>query len=214
MSLLERLAEIAFERGDADDGRHLRLRKSELDRKKDRFRWLFKDGKFQNNAPEMAKLAAGLGRDVEARALLKLAELTSPADRDLKDTVERLAGPGPPSPAGNGPLSEIFASSLGRRASPTTSPGHSSAAIRFEDHTAAAGLASFVQKNGQSPERQLPEMSCGGIGVLDYDGDGFLDVYAIQGGPLRHRPRAAFRAIGCFGTGATAHSKTSRCAVA
>ncbi len=184
LSVLERLAELAFERGDADLGRRLRLRKSELDRKKDRYRWLFKDGKFESNALEMAKLAAGLGREVEARALLELAALTGPADPALKDIRERLGQPGPPATESNQPLSTIFASSLGRRAAPATSPGLSSAAIRFEDHTAAAGLASFVQKNGQSPERQLPEMSCGGVGVLDYDGDGFLDVYAIQGGPF------------------------------
>jgi hypothetical protein len=29
-----------------------------------------------------------------------------------------------------------------------------------------------------------PETMCGGVGLLDYDGDGWLDVYAVQGGPF------------------------------
>src|SRR5262249_17810789 len=32
--------------------------------------------------------------------------------------------------------------------------------------------------------RQLPETMSGGVGLLDYDGDGWLDVYLVQGGPF------------------------------
>ncbi len=53
---------------------------------------------------------------------------------------------------------------------------------RFEDRAPASGLASFVLDNGASPIHQLPEAFCGGIGLLDFDGDGFLDVYCVQGG--------------------------------
>ncbi len=34
------------------------------------------------------------------------------------------------------------------------------------------------------PLKRLPETMCGGVGLLDYDGDGWLDVYAVQGGPF------------------------------
>ncbi len=30
----------------------------------------------------------------------------------------------------------------------------------------------------------MPETMSGGVGLLDYDGDGFMDVYCVQGGPL------------------------------
>jgi hypothetical protein len=59
--------------------------------------------------------------------------------------------------------------------------------IRFEDDAAAAGLV-HVFDNGESPIHQIPEVSSGGVGLLDYDGDGWLDVYAIQGGPFPPRP--------------------------
>ncbi len=42
----------------------------------------------------------------------------------------------------------------------------------------------FVHDNGQSPLKRLPETMSGGVGLLDYDGDGWLDVYAVQGGPF------------------------------
>src|SRR5262249_19193716 len=42
--------------------------------------------------------------------------------------------------------------------------------------------------SGASALHQLPEQSGGGVGLLDYDGDGWLDVYCLQGGPFPPRP--------------------------
>ncbi len=47
----------------------------------------------------------------------------------------------------------------------------------------------FVFDNGQSPLRQLPETTSGGVGLLDYDGDGWLDVYVVQGCGFPPDPR-------------------------
>ena len=57
----------------------------------------------------------------------------------------------------------------------------SSAPPRFVDAAMSAGL-NFVHQNGQTPLKRLPETMSGGIGLLDYDGDGWLDIYAVQGG--------------------------------
>ncbi len=51
----------------------------------------------------------------------------------------------------------------------------------FRDDAGPAGLA-FVYDNDRTPLRRLPETMGGGLGLIDFDGDGLLDVYAVQGG--------------------------------
>src|SRR5262249_19794194 len=58
------------------------------------------------------------------------------------------------------------------------------------DDAEAVGLR-FRYDAGASKERQIPETMGTGLGLLDYDGDGWLDVYATQGGPFPPDPRRA-----------------------
>src|ERR1700739_3648809 len=44
----------------------------------------------------------------------------------------------------------------------------------------------------------------GGVGLIDYDGDGWLDVYAVQGGPFPPPRGTAFQAVGDHGQDARA----------
>jgi len=60
----------------------------------------------------------------------------------------------------------------------------------FSDVTDDAGLA-FHHFNGMSGELYFPEMMGSGVGLLDYDGDGDLDVYLVQGHMLGGKPLTA-----------------------
>jgi hypothetical protein len=55
--------------------------------------------------------------------------------------------------------------------------------VRFTDVHELAGL-NFVFDNGYSPARLMPHSTSGGAGWLDYDGDGWCDLFLPQGGSL------------------------------
>jgi hypothetical protein len=62
----------------------------------------------------------------------------------------------------------------------------------FRDVARAAGL-DFVHVNGASDERFFPEiMGSGGL-FLDFDNDGWLDIFLIDGGSCRRVSRATSR---------------------
>jgi hypothetical protein len=42
----------------------------------------------------------------------------------------------------------------------------------------------FVTNSGRTPHRHQPETMVSGVALLDYDGDGWLDVYAVNGAKL------------------------------
>ena len=62
----------------------------------------------------------------------------------------------------------------------------STGGIEFADVTEEAGI-DFHHQSGAEGKRWTVEITGPGVGVLDYDLDGLMDIWAIQGGPLKDR---------------------------
>jgi hypothetical protein len=61
-------------------------------------------------------------------------------------------------------------------------PGQASP-VTFRDGAAAAGI-DFVHTNGASPDKLLPETMGSGVVLFDYDNDGLLDIFMVDGGAM------------------------------
>ena len=70
-------------------------------------------------------------------------------------------------------------------------PGQGSRpAIVMRDVAAEAGV-NFRFEAGSRGKKDLPEIMGGGVALIDADGDGRLDIYLCQGGPIVEAPGAA-----------------------
>ena len=69
----------------------------------------------------------------------------------------------------------------------------------FVDHAAASGL-DFVHVNGASGRFYQPEISGSGAALFDYDNDGDLDIWLVQGGSLDRPRRRRLPAAVCTAT--------------
>src|SRR5471030_204182 len=55
--------------------------------------------------------------------------------------------------------------------------------IAFEEIADRAGIH-FVADNCPTPNKNLPETMLAGVALLDYDGDGYLDIYLVNGAAI------------------------------
>jgi thioredoxin-like negative regulator of GroEL len=186
----DRLAELAVREGQPARAAALRRRKAELDQLKAQYQELLLRDQPVRDAAKMAGLAEQLGHWFEAKVFANVALANEPDRDDLRAALARLESRGETS-VGPGPtLAAALGSTLGepqgaQRSEAAVAAVHDNSAdpIRFEDDSAPARL-SHVFDNGESPLHQMPEVSSGGVGMIDFDGDGWLDVYALQGGPF------------------------------
>src|SRR5215813_8411541 len=58
-----------------------------------------------------------------------------------------------------------------------------SSRVQFVDVTAAAEIV-FQHENGASKEKLMPETFGSGVAWIDYDNDGWLDLYLVNGANL------------------------------
>src|SRR4051812_8315336 len=53
--------------------------------------------------------------------------------------------------------------------------------VVFEDITAKAGLAQWTHTMGTPAKKYIIETNGSGVGLLDYDNDGWLDIFIVNG---------------------------------
>jgi enediyne biosynthesis protein E4 len=179
---LDRLAELELRAGRSEEAARLRARKSELDRAMAQYDLVLSLPDASANAIQLAQLAETLGLVREARMLWAFARKRHPGDPRPVVALARLGRTTPRPPPTSSPLSALLAERAG--GGPPAGRGQSStpAAAQpvFVDDAESVGLK-FVFENGANPQHLLSLVMGGGVALLDYDGDGWLDVYCVQG---------------------------------
>jgi len=177
VAALARLAELADLAGRPDQAERYRNRKAEVDRAREAFHDRLSSPDYASHAAELAGLAEALGLRFESAGWSRVAGRPDSGPLRLE--------PDPPS-------GRTLADLLGDLAPTRPTEGSSALAarreLRFADDAEAVGLR-FFHENGAVAGRLIPPVTfSGGVALLDYDRDGWLDVYAVQGGEYPPRP--------------------------
>lgn len=83
----------------------------------------------------------------------------------------------------NAPALALLALALTASQAGAGAPSPQVCGLRFAE-VAAAAAVSFRHDRGGRGEKHLPETMGAGLAWLDYDGDGWLDLYLVQSGPF------------------------------
>jgi enediyne biosynthesis protein E4 len=207
---MERLAVLMVSVGRIKESEEWHRRKAVVDRAHDTYRKTLFDGDdLSSRAEELAGLTTTLGRpfDAQAWSILALAQLhdpvpaaggfqaaaVSPLPASLSSKAAQLSSPyafraGAVQSTGALTLADQLvalrpADGAAINAAGSEGGDPSRAVPTFVDDAQKAGLR-FVFDNGKTLQHELPETMSGGLGLLDFDGDGWYDVYCVQGGPL------------------------------
>jgi tetratricopeptide (TPR) repeat protein len=175
----DRLAELALMAGKKEEAEGFRRQKTAFNVVRQQYKKLLDRDDRANHAKALAQLAEKLGRRIEARGW-RLIEQGSPGSDSLVLAEDLGSGVA----SGAKPLDFAVADlmSVAGPISPSHATGQTVSVPEYRDDAQAAGLG-FVHDNGHSRRSPPPpEAMCGGVALLDYDGDGWLDVYTVQGG--------------------------------
>jgi enediyne biosynthesis protein E4 len=193
IAALDRLATLATLAGDKQEAARVRSQRAKIAAAKARYQELLAGEVVESDNAERARVAELLGRTIEARGWALLRDHQEGPPGPARPALDPERATDSASPAGRnhgGALAPLVADL--RPESMHRPAAIRPAAIRYVDAALTAGLR-FIQDNGESSQKRLPETTSGGVALFDYDRDGWLDVYAVQGGPL---PPADGQALG------------------
>ena len=92
-----------------------------------------------------------------------------------QDAPKRVSGMGSNSAGGAAPVYDA-------EKRPITAGGFvDSGPVVFEDVTKAAGLSGWSHTMGAADKRLICDVNGSGVGLIDYDNDGWLDIYMVNG---------------------------------
>jgi tetratricopeptide (TPR) repeat protein len=180
---LDRLAELALEDNDPELAARFRQRKSNFEADRLAFTRLMSLPDPRPNALEIAALATRLGRTQDAAGWARLARTTpSTPNQTVRSPIPTSTAPSLVH------LTRLLDSADAAREPRAPARLAITPLPRFEDRAQAAGL-DFVHQNGGAPGRLIPPVTAsGGLALLDFNTDGWLDLYVVQAGPFPPRP--------------------------
>jgi tetratricopeptide (TPR) repeat protein len=186
---LDRLASLEAEAGRAGEAAKIRSSIRTIDQDRKEYIALLASESPPSHASELARLASRLGRRFDSA---RWAELGDPA------AARGLAGMQPKNSASRLPdlaqlerkdatpladaLPEIWKQSSSSTNGATDRAEPRAVLPRFSDDAQKAGLV-FIQENGGASGKLIPPVTAsGGVALIDFNNDGWLDVYCVQGG--------------------------------
>jgi tetratricopeptide (TPR) repeat protein len=197
-SVLYRLGQALVRYGKPDEAKPyldqveiLRVREVNLINALDR---LVRGERTQQTFEQLAVLCRDAGRLTEARSWFEEVVRLDPTNSQAQIALARL-GSATEVPA---PVPRLRTESAAPSVAVAAAPGDSTTPVRFEDVAKRAGL-DFQYDCASRGDMFLGDTMGGGVGLIDFDGDGWLDVYLVNGCPLPYdrkappRPNKLFR---------------------